>query len=78
MTYTAKDPLVLGVGMAATRDVISFFRAAAKDDAGTANPLASASGYRSNNTVIKSGEIVDLGKLTREPLISNQKSLSSN
>jgi hypothetical protein len=42
VTYTAKDPLVLGVGMAATRDVISFFRAAAKDDAGTANPLATA------------------------------------
>lgn len=40
VTYTAKDPFVLGVGMAATRDVISFFRAAAKDDAGTANPLA--------------------------------------
>ncbi len=40
LTYTAKDPLVLGVGMAAMRDVISFFRNASKDDAGTANPLA--------------------------------------
>src|ERR1019366_6492058 len=39
LTYTAKDPLVLGAGMAAMRDVISFFRNAAKDDAGTANPL---------------------------------------
>jgi hypothetical protein len=40
LVYTAKDPLVLGVGMAAMRDVVSFFRYAASDDAGTANPLA--------------------------------------
>jgi len=40
LVYTAKDPLVLGVGMAAMRDVVSFFRHAATDDAGTANPLA--------------------------------------
>ena len=33
---------MLGVGMAAMRDVISFFRYAAKDDAGTANPLGGA------------------------------------
>ena len=42
LVYTAKDPLVLGVGMAAMRDVVSFFRHAAADDAGTANPLANA------------------------------------
>ena len=40
LTYTAKDPLVLGVGMAAMRDVIAFFHREAKDDAGTANPIA--------------------------------------
>jgi hypothetical protein len=40
VTFTAKDPLVLGLGMAAMRDVISFFRSSAKDDGGTANPLA--------------------------------------
>ena len=40
LVYTAKDPLVLGVGMAAMRDVVSFFRRAAADDAGTANPIA--------------------------------------
>jgi hypothetical protein len=39
VVYTAKDPLVLGVGMAAMRDIISFFRYTEKDDAGTANPL---------------------------------------
>jgi hypothetical protein len=39
IVYTAKDPFVLGVGMAAMRDVISFFRYARNDDGGTANPL---------------------------------------
>ena len=40
LTYTAKDPLVLGVGLAATRDIVSFFRHQARDQAGTANPIA--------------------------------------
>jgi len=40
LVYTAKDPLVLGVGLAAMRDVNTFFKSAAKDDAGTANPIA--------------------------------------
>jgi hypothetical protein len=39
VVYTAKNPFVLGVGMAAMRDLISFFRYTEKDDAGTANPL---------------------------------------
>ena len=39
-TYTAKDPLVAGLGLAATRDFVSFLRHAAVDDAGVANPLA--------------------------------------
>ena len=38
--YTAKDPLLLGVGFAATRDLISFLRYAEKDDAGNPNPVA--------------------------------------
>ena len=41
MVFTAKNPLVLGVGYAATRDIISFFHHAAADDQGTANPIAS-------------------------------------
>ena len=40
VSYTAKDPLVLGIGYAATRDLNSFLRYAAKDDAGTPNPVA--------------------------------------
>ena len=38
--YTAKDPLVLGIGYAATRDLNSFLRYAAKDDTGAPNPVA--------------------------------------
>ncbi len=40
MVFTAKNPLVLGVGYAATRDIISFFHNATADDQGTANPIA--------------------------------------
>lgn len=39
-TYTAKDPLVAGLGFAATRDFISFLRHAKNDGAGDVNPLA--------------------------------------
>jgi len=38
--YTAKDPVVAGLGLAATRDLVSFLRHAVKDEAGNANPLA--------------------------------------
>jgi len=40
MVYTVQNPLVLGVGFAATRDFISFLRYEKKDKAGTANPIA--------------------------------------
>jgi hypothetical protein len=40
LVYRVKDPLVLGLGLAAFRDAASFFRYAAQDDAGTPNPLA--------------------------------------
>ena len=40
LVYTAKDPLVLGVGLAATRDIVSFLRNATRDSAGTDNPVA--------------------------------------
>ena len=38
--YTARDPKVMGLGFAATRDIVSFLRNEATDAAGTANPLA--------------------------------------
>ncbi len=42
LQYTVTDPLVLGIGFAATRDLNSFFRHEKKDDAGTPNPVAGA------------------------------------
>ncbi len=37
--YVAKDPKVLGIGFAATRDLVSFLRHETADAAGTANPV---------------------------------------
>lgn len=42
IVYEAKDPLVLGIGFAATRDLVSFLRSGKPDDAGTANPAGRA------------------------------------
>lgn len=42
LVYTAKEPRVTGLGMAAMRDSISFFRNAENDADGKANPLAGA------------------------------------
>ena len=38
--YPAKNPRVLGVGMAATRDLVSFLRSGKPDTAGNPNPVA--------------------------------------
>jgi hypothetical protein len=40
LEYRVKDPLVLGIGLAATRDIGSFFRYEAQDATGNANPIA--------------------------------------
>ena len=40
--YPAKNPLVLGLGFAVTRDLISFLRYETKDAIGKPNPLASS------------------------------------
>jgi hypothetical protein len=40
LRYTVKDPLVLGIGLAATRDLGAFFRYEKADAAGTPNPIA--------------------------------------
>ena len=40
LVYTAKDPKVMGLGLAAIRDVGAFLRYEAKDDKGTPNPVA--------------------------------------
>ena len=40
LQYTVKDPLVLGIGLAATRDLGAFFRYEKADASGTPNPIA--------------------------------------
>ena len=40
LIYPARNPLVLGLGFAVVRDLISFLRYQSKDAAGRANPLA--------------------------------------
>ncbi len=44
-TYTASDPVVAAVGLAATRDFVAYLRHDAADAAGTRNPLAGAVRY---------------------------------
>lgn len=39
LIYTAQHPRVVGLGLTAVRDAISFFRFEAADDSGNANPL---------------------------------------
>ena len=39
LVYTARDPLVLGLGHVAVRDLVSFLRYEDRDAAGNANPL---------------------------------------
>lgn len=39
LIYVARDPIVMGVGFAATRDVIDFLRYSSEDDYGYPNPL---------------------------------------
>ncbi|WP_181179339.1 alpha/beta hydrolase domain-containing protein [Methylibium rhizosphaerae] len=40
LVYVARDPKVMGVGLAALRDTVSFFRGKAADSDGNPNPLA--------------------------------------
>ena len=40
LIYTARHPRVVGLGLAAVRDAISFFHFASQDDEGCASPLA--------------------------------------
>lgn len=39
LVYEAKDPKVMGLGLAAVRDMVAFFRHAESDTAGNPNPL---------------------------------------
>jgi hypothetical protein len=58
LVFTAKDPLVLGIGFAATRDIVSFFRYAQQDEAGTPNPLAGKINYAVSQGSSQSGRFI--------------------
>jgi hypothetical protein len=58
LVYTARDPLVLGAGLAATRDIVSFFRHAQTDSAGTPNPVAGAIDYAVSVGDSQSGNLI--------------------
>lgn len=55
LVYVAKDPKVMGVGLAALRDTVSFFRNKAADSAGTPNPLAGRIRYAIGQGTSQSG-----------------------
>ncbi|HEV7574910.1 MAG TPA: alpha/beta hydrolase domain-containing protein [Caldimonas sp.] len=55
LTYQAKNAYVLGVGIAAFRDVGSFFKYAANDDFGNANPIAARINWSSMRGSSQSG-----------------------
>ena len=44
LTYPAKNPWVMGLGYAVTRDLASFLKYSTTDDAGNPNPLAESAG----------------------------------
>jgi hypothetical protein len=58
VVFTSKDPYILGIGFAAFRDVASFFRNAASDDAGTPNPLAGAVSWVISRGASQSGNFL--------------------
>jgi Alpha/beta hydrolase domain len=58
VVFTGKDPLVLGMGFAATRDINSFFRYSLHDDFGTANPIANAIRHASSRGTSQSGNFI--------------------
>lgn len=64
LIYQGKDPLVLGTGFAATRDLVAYLRSGKPDDGGTANPAGPirwtiASGTSQSGNFVKS--FVNLG-----------------
>ncbi len=58
LVYTGKEPRVTGLGLAAVRDAIAFFKHADKDNAGTANPLAGGAGRAYAFGISQSGRFI--------------------
>jgi Alpha/beta hydrolase domain len=55
IVFTAADPIVLGMGFAAFRDVAAFFKKSTADDTGTANPIAKAVTHSITRGISQSG-----------------------
>lgn len=58
VVFKAADPVVLGIGFAAWRDVGVFFKTAAVDDVGTPNPVAKAITHSIGRGVSQSGNFL--------------------
>src|SRR5262245_27489332 len=58
LVYTAKDPPVLGIGLAATRDIVSFFRYQARDDNDTDNPVKGKVTHVAAQGISQSGNFI--------------------
>lgn len=58
LTYVAKDPKVMGLGLAALRDYITFFHKEQKDSFGTTNPLAGKIAYVIGTGISQSGNLM--------------------
>ncbi len=58
LVYTGKDPRVSGLGLAAIRDCVSFFRYASKDRKGIDNPLAGAVEHAYVFGISQSGRVI--------------------
>src|SRR5687768_5224537 len=63
LEYTVKDPLVLGIGLAATRDLGSFFRYEKQDASGTPNPVAGSITHTISEGSSQSGTFLRLSLL---------------
>ena len=58
VVYTAADPLVLGLGFAAWRDLGQFFKTAKADDSGTPNPVAGMARHSIGRGISQSGNFL--------------------
>ena len=58
LVYTGKEPRVAGLGLAAIRDCVSFFRYAQEDRQGTPNPLAGSLEYSYVFGISQSGRVI--------------------
>ncbi len=58
VVFTAQDPYVLGIGLAAWRDVGHFFKHSGKDDEGTANPIANLIKHSIGRGISQSGNFL--------------------